>query len=223
MGSSFHSAFRGRTIAAVIVSIVLFSALVFNRQPITSHVRSWGATGPLGGHQHTCPQIYDTSVTFQKYNNYQSLDPADDKYWEDLLTPNGGFVIVEEPHIIESHHGTTDDIAFASRVRGISMFHQLHCLQMIRSALQESSGGKHQGHSEAGSLRPAHWLHCFDYLRQSILCLADDTLETVHVGSNGDLLIDGMVQHQCRDPNKLYEKSLAATMVHTSAHDHHSR
>ncbi|KAK1245989.1 hypothetical protein MKX07_005058 [Trichoderma sp. CBMAI-0711] len=64
---------------------------------------------------------------------------------------------------------------------GLSMFHQLHCLGMIRGAMQAALGIKgshsvlrsrhtdesvdmHPSDDDHGD--PAHWLHCFDYLRQ---------------------------------------------------------
>ncbi|PVH84629.1 hypothetical protein DL98DRAFT_584185 [Cadophora sp. DSE1049] len=67
----------------------------------------------------------------------------------------------------------------------VAMYHQLHCLGTIRrffytlKIAEEDAYGGHVG-------------HCFDYLRQSILCSADLTLENTGVGWE--------VEHLCRDP-----------------------
>lgn len=44
----------------------------------------------------------------------------------------------------------------------ISMFHQLHCLAGIRTALQASAEGKFVGFDQNDD---DHWPHCFDYLK----------------------------------------------------------
>ncbi|OAX33564.1 hypothetical protein K503DRAFT_775475 [Rhizopogon vinicolor AM-OR11-026] len=50
------------------------------------------------------------------------------------------------------------------RIFGVSMFHQIHCLQIIWSALINGPNG-HSG-------------HCLNFLRQAILCNSDITLAT---------------------------------------------
>ena len=58
-----------------------------------------------------------------------------------------------------------------------------------------------------------HWGHCFDYLRQSLMCAADATLETVETNgnTNGETLLAGVdgwgVTHMCRDYKKLFDWS----------------
>lgn len=46
-----------------------------------------------------------------------------------------------------------------------------------------------------------HISHCFDYLRQAIMCAGDSTLEWPRIESDGRrFAVDGWgVQHQCRD------------------------
>lgn len=74
----------------------------------------------------------------------------------------------------------------------ISMVHQLHCLDVIRVGFQV--GGPDFAH---------HVEHCLRYLRQSVLCCADSTLEEIDprfvdgkwvYGASGT----GMI-HECRD------------------------
>ena len=56
-----------------------------------------------------------------------------------------------------------------------------------------------EGHTEASR----HTMHCFAYLRQSIMCAADTALEPYKAEHNG---VDGYGSpHQCRDYNAVYE------------------
>lgn len=54
---------------------------------------------------------------------------------------------------------------------GMGMFHQLHCLKQIRTALQHSQEGRDIGFDMESNMKlpddvKGHWAHCFDYLRQ---------------------------------------------------------
>jgi hypothetical protein len=76
--------------------------------------------------------------------------------WDLSLTPKGGFLHVQEP-------------IGPPRQYGVSMFHQLHCLDALRAALL---GGKHH-HEEAfidelddTMSEGAHLVHCIDYIAQ---------------------------------------------------------
>ncbi|KAK4499258.1 hypothetical protein PRZ48_009771 [Zasmidium cellare] len=72
----------------------------------------------------------------------------------------------------------------------IGMFHQLHCLAGIRHALQRAKAGEDIGINDDDD---GHWPHCFHYLREAILCAADDTVERQRFmnGSIGTEWING--------------------------------
>lgn len=86
------------------------------------------------------------------------------------------------------------DLGPSQRPFVIAMFHQMHCLDVIRVGfVTNRTGSAH------------HITHCLRYLRQTVLCKADTTLEETlfkraavgnewRAGSNGV----GMV-HRCRD------------------------
>ncbi|KAF7874513.1 uncharacterized protein EAF02_008490 [Botrytis sinoallii] len=128
-------------------------------------------------------------------------DPEDVDWDEYLLTPNGGFIIVDEGEGVTKGYGVT-------------MFHQLHCLGMIRTML--FGGPMNHDHEVQGaewSKNPLHFLHCLDYIAQGIICTADDTLEVPKPTTNamGKVVdgIDGMGhEHQCRNASALREKVL---------------
>ncbi|KAG1728838.1 uncharacterized protein EDB91DRAFT_1228182 [Suillus paluster] len=78
------------------------------------------------------------------------------------------------------------------RAFGVSMFHQIHCLQMIREALINGPDD-HSG-------------HCLNFLRQAILCNSDTTLDPLFVDPDGTMTrTDGLgVTHVCRDWTQVY-------------------
>lgn len=61
--------------------------------------------------------------TFKRREEFFDLSPAGDKNWSEILPPDGGFVVQK--------------IGDRRRMAGVTMFHQLHCLQMIRHAIQD--------------------------------------------------------------------------------------
>jgi hypothetical protein len=79
--------------------------------------------------------------------------------------------------------------AYLTTSIGVSMFHQMHCLQKIRSAIVQGDAGHHVR-------------HCLNLLRQAVLCASDTTLDPMNQVNGTDGL--GVV-HVCRDWEKVYE------------------
>ncbi|RAK99261.1 uncharacterized protein BO80DRAFT_446550 [Aspergillus ibericus CBS 121593] len=135
-----------------------------------------------------------------------SQSPSADISWESLLLPqNGGMLRVQT-----SNDTVTD--------YGISMFHQLHCLTVLRGLIFPGTSQHHgastsPSHSGDAHEDAVHWAHCFDYIAQAIICAADDTIEPPHSVIDKDgksvLVIDGIGHtHQCRDPEPLWRAVL---------------
>lgn len=162
---------------------------------------------PKNHHTAFYPQVFHPISKLET----ESTSTAD---WESLLlTPNGGFLMVSEA-------------AGVVKGYGVSMFHQLHCLTMIRGMLMgETMGSEHEAQGEAWRKNPMHFLHCLDYMAQvnlysfcidkmlsvfqAIMCTADDTLEQSKPTTNykGSVVdgIDGMGHtHQCRNASALW-------------------
>ncbi|KAF5364775.1 hypothetical protein D9758_009353 [Tetrapyrgos nigripes] len=108
------------------------------------------------------------------------FSPDAHAHWESILPPGGRGYIKLGGH---------------KELFGITMYHQLHCLVRLRAVI---AGEKED---------MGHVKHCFNYLRQGIVCNADITLEpgkTVHTkGPDGNMesMVKGGydVQHQCRN------------------------
>ncbi|EMD36960.1 hypothetical protein CERSUDRAFT_95228 [Gelatoporia subvermispora B] len=90
------------------------------------------------------------------------------------------------------------------RFFGLAMYHQLHCLDSLRGAIL----GTHHMRSGGGEKEKRdveHSAHCLNYLRQSILCAADVTLEPEVVRGSEDVEEGLGVTHVCRDWSRVYD------------------
>ncbi|KAF7315975.1 hypothetical protein MIND_00114500 [Mycena indigotica] len=79
----------------------------------------------------------------------------------------------------------------------VSMYHQLHCLNGLRVALRTPKTSRSPQFN-------SHTNHCFNYLRQLLLCKADTTLEPTKITQTGDGKVRAAasgdnVVHVCRN------------------------
>ncbi|KAI0518510.1 hypothetical protein F5B22DRAFT_644815 [Xylaria bambusicola] len=122
---------------------------------------------------------YDYQRQFADRPNNSTQDP-----WTEIMAPANGFI--QHPSI-------------SAELHGVSVFHQLHCLNAIRRAYWAAIDGIPISHVS----RPAHVRHCIDYLRQSLMCHADTNLEPVIKDLGG---VTGFgSEHKCRDFEKVKE------------------
>ncbi|KAK0702766.1 hypothetical protein B0H67DRAFT_450901, partial [Lasiosphaeris hirsuta] len=100
---------------------------------------------------------------------------------------------------------------------GISMFHQLHCLEMLKAALQGST--PHPSRSRLGERggfeHEEHVSHCLKYIAQGILCAADDTIESsfafeTRPGKHVQVINGDSIVHQCRQSAFIYEAAVGS-------------
>ncbi|KAI0342384.1 hypothetical protein BDW22DRAFT_1357718 [Trametopsis cervina] len=137
------------------------------------------------------------ALTLEDSRHY-ALSSADaDAEWESVY-PGGGLGFVRlGPH---------------KRFFSLSMFHQMHCLDSLRRAVlgrEHSHGAREGGSGEEEVLHGRdveHSAHCLNYLRQTVLCAADLTLEP-EIGEEGSQEVgEGLgVTHVCRDWGKVYD------------------
>lgn len=111
---------------------------------------------------------------------------ADDD-WASNIPPDSGYVDLGPDH----------------KMYSISMYHQLHCLDVMRHGFAAAKV-KMLVWPGNGTRVEHHVVHCLNYLREMILCAGDTTLEP----SDGFTIIAGKkyygatgmdVVHRCRD------------------------
>ncbi|QYT06459.1 hypothetical protein H0G86_013308 [Trichoderma simmonsii] len=131
--------------------------------------------------------------------------------WMSLFPPGMGYVAMDHIKAAGDIPQIVQDMSTDGSGRFcVAAFHQLHCLFLIYADFRRALTGK-LSHDEAQKLHDAHSLHCFDYLRESILCAADSALEPFRSPFDGGTKgngVDGFgTVHQCRDFKQLYEWS----------------
>ena len=91
----------------------------------------------------------------------------------------------------------------------MSVFHQLHCLGVLRYSWFALLGDQDPSvERPLHHLAPAAAIHCFDFLRQAIMCSADTTMElarfrapdgTIHTAHGWG------VEHRCKDWDAVWD------------------
>lgn len=95
--------------------------------------------------------------------------------------------------------GYFKDESIASQTAIPTVFHQLHCLYILRRAYYSHSDNLQR--FDFGKDRVSHVAHCFDYLQQGLTCSADSTIEPAIDKEHG-FLGSGFVR-QCRNFEQL--------------------
>ncbi|PSS34213.1 hypothetical protein PHLCEN_2v1723 [Hermanssonia centrifuga] len=133
------------------------------------------------------------ALTLENSRHFQLDSPDADDEWQTVYPgPNNGFLRLG-PH---------------RRFFGISLYHQMHCLESLRQAVNGKSHHHHRSlveHRELYKRGPQHTSHCLNYLRQTLLCAADLTLEP-EIAEGVQNVGQGLaVTHVCRDWSKVHE------------------
>ncbi|CAK1364947.1 hypothetical protein CB0940_08584 [Cercospora beticola] len=187
---------------------------------------------------------FSFSSSFSNSSSSSLSEAESDAAWTSLLPSGEGFIFVETPEHFGLPPGKTPNRDQKGRgsegaFYDLSVFHQLHCLVKVREhvrlvefamseMVRESSAG--DGKLDISSLKrllqplkqERHMEHCFDYLRQGIMCAGDMSLEGVIVSEeendgmlrrSGSRVVDGWgMKHQC--------KSWDAIMEYVRANEH---
>ncbi|KAH8427286.1 oxidase ustYa family protein [Aspergillus melleus] len=122
-------------------------------------------------------------------------EPSDelDERWRSLIRADGVDLRGGEADTVR---GTTYEKPGGWSLVGIDVFHQLHCLNLLRQGLRPDYYTKHDD-------EPAYTIHinhCLDYLRQAAMCNVDVTPIPVLWSEREDRPVpDFQVEHTCRD------------------------
>ncbi|KAF2653612.1 hypothetical protein K491DRAFT_602544 [Lophiostoma macrostomum CBS 122681] len=151
-----------------------------------------------GPHIPTQITTFHINQTFAPYNTSEFFRPEVMRAWNELMPVGMGFQHIKNP---ATYHDLPTPIVWPNKtVFTTSMTHQLHCLYAVVEV--------YSGLTSNTSLpEDHHWhmIHCFDYMRQAIMCSADmslEGLETTFPDHNGGS--DGWdSKHVCRDYTKV--------------------
>jgi len=162
-------------VAALLATNVVLG--LFNLRIMFSHTYDAAHTF-IDGFPISYPLSLKEVTMFVEDTQHYQLDNHSE--WETLFPRSGGFV-----------HLGPDYVPY-----GLSMFHQFHCLDMIRTSLLSAS-------RNTSLPLPIHTKHCLGYLRQMTLCAADTHLEPV-ISYLRPKAVDSFGSHRCRDWNAVY-------------------
>jgi len=151
------------------------------------------------------PRMPRTKVTFEEDKLFANgSNPKSDEAWATLTPQGDGFILLpnntRQQWDLEPGKPTK-----AGEVYDISVFHELHCLRHIRThtfTLQALIGEDHPQKIYDLLLKPTedHVFHCFDYIRQALMCAGDMTIEWPRVEADGSrFAVDGWgITHECK-------------------------
>ncbi|RHZ67120.1 hypothetical protein CDV55_107929 [Aspergillus turcosus] len=181
LAPQFHGPSLGLLAALSICFVLNLGALLFSLRILTR--RTQGYTYLAGDRPRELPlKVRTIQAAFHDDPSHYGMEGITaTAEWNAIRPPGKGFVFLGEEHF-----------AF-----GVSMWHQMHCLNHIRAVLVNGDDGS--DHTE----------HCFHYLRQGILCAADTTLEaggaSMELPNGEKVAAGGGTVHTCRDWRQVYD------------------
>ncbi|POS81183.1 hypothetical protein DHEL01_v200394 [Diaporthe helianthi] len=136
-------------------------------------------------------------VKFDFPTDYEDTSVKGDKLWDELMPIGSGFVRVPFPRRFDMPASKAiEDDPEEAEIYSLSALHQLHCLGVIRDVVK-----KYEKHDKSRFAGSGHEYHCIDYIRQSIMCSADTTLDFAELQPDGRRkgFSGANSTHQCRD------------------------
>ncbi|KUI54282.1 hypothetical protein VP1G_01565 [Cytospora mali] len=143
------------------------------------------------------PEFPIKQVQFDFPTPYENTSIEGDKLWDALMPLGSGFVRVPYPRRFDMPASKAiEDDPEEAEIYSLSALHQLHCLGVIRDVIK-----KYEKHDKSRFAGAGHEYHCIDYIRQSIMCLGDTTLDFAEVQADGVRrgFSGANSTHQCRD------------------------
>ncbi|KAK0763367.1 hypothetical protein N5P37_002744 [Trichoderma harzianum] len=162
------------------------------------------------------PDFPMQALTIERNRTWEELsNPSSESLWNAGLPGITGWVQIEHARDYNLPRGIPSLGKYEVYIT--TWGHQHHCLKILRREfssvvrgesllINSMANGTKTPQSEAsGKLH--HLMHCFDYLRQTIACASDLTLEGINKESNDTFFdIDGYgVEHMCKSQNAIGE------------------
>lgn len=159
------------------------------------------------------PNIPMQRTTFEKHPLYsQRPNELSDEAWNKLLPDGRGFVYVPDWKKYDYPAGQETEYGM---IYSVALFHQMHCLGQLRRFtwmfLDAISNNDTEAMDKVKDMfamdHMDHMNHCFDYLRQSIACSGDMTMEWPRTEADGRrFAVDGWgIPHECKNWGNIME------------------
>ncbi|OAA43928.1 hypothetical protein BBO_04284 [Beauveria brongniartii RCEF 3172] len=146
----------------------------------------------IASHQSWMPPDIAKPSLFEFKTLYGTgLSNESETAWNALMPVGRGFVVIKNDTVIPDQPGLNQSVVEQKAM--VSVFHQLHCLYMTREGYYSALEGK------PSQVSSAHLMHCFDYLRQTIMCFSDTTLEWLPAPPKDTGSTGWGFEHKCRD------------------------
>lgn len=152
-------------ILVVAISVDIYIRLLLPEAEVISNtIPKLNPNSPSRTQQNTQPESqYDEAVSigsiFRNLKDLEDMSLSGDKTWESMFPKGGGYLYVR-----------SNDSSTRSEAWGVSMFHSLHCLLMLRSGIQKDQLpiSDHENMARRFNLHisPNHMAHCISYLAQ---------------------------------------------------------
>ncbi|KAI1658255.1 hypothetical protein F4813DRAFT_357866 [Daldinia decipiens] len=145
---------------------------------------------------------FSPDPSFVPENTSEFFSEETRKKWLSLVPKGLGYLEIKNPQEFDNLPAQLNSYPDQFVVTS-SMTHQLHCLYAIAEAYSALTSDTSRVPQET----PWHLTHCFDYLRQSIMCCGDVALEgeqtTFPEGFDGS---DGWdAKHVCKNYGEVYD------------------
>ncbi|OAP64256.1 hypothetical protein AYL99_00228 [Fonsecaea erecta] len=130
------------------------------------------------------PEFTKKTVLFQRNESFMGSKEKAYPAWHEILH--------------RARHGRVAFDSMPGEFYGVAGYHQLHCVWLLQWAVDYSVRG-----IVPDELTADHMFHCTEYLRQSVMCYADPTLERRFAGILGPFSANNT--HVCGDWDKLMD------------------
>ncbi|KIW88533.1 uncharacterized protein Z519_11102 [Cladophialophora bantiana CBS 173.52] len=169
---------------SLIIAVVKLSATpkdVFRHVPEAKAevIHTPGVMPPILG-----PEFTKRTVLFQRNESFMGSKEKAYPAWHEILH--------------RARHGRVAFDSMPGEFYGVAGYHQLHCVWLLQWAVDYSVRG-----IVPDELTADHMFHCTEYLRQSVMCYADPTLERRFEGILGPFSANNT--HVCGDWEKLMD------------------
>ncbi|WPH02707.1 Hypothetical protein R9X50_00557500 [Acrodontium crateriforme] len=125
--------------------------------------------------------------SFGLQSEFTGIGPEVDAAWNNITeAPTGGAIGITDSEWLESNSEgefavlVDEGVGHGKHLASFDVFHQLHCVDLLRKGIRRDYYDKHEG-SFAGASEKivhGHLEHCVEILRQTLMCHGDTSLLT---------------------------------------------